>query len=576
MKFKLGSSKNDPMRIERGPGGDHLRPHAPSSSGKIPTPPTGYGRSSGLYDVSRMTGVKSPVNPVGHNASYYTRTQGAELERRAEANSDLVRGLLTAIAVPLVVGAAYLMFSGHKPEIPALTEMMPAHEPAVLDEPMPDRAPAARATLPVPKAFDPQVALAPTMTVMNADGLSKTGELYEPRLLRISLDANGKMASPFSVELDADGNEVGRKELEEHLVFADPLPLGEFENARILSATLLPPGQFAVTRARPFMMTEAERRRLSELRLVVPEIRKAFREADLLTNARLRSAPFAIESFNSTRVSKSIIDEGLKELRWLHQAAIVHDLQGDTATEKRMMDTIMLWAKTYKPSGLAREEAPLLELVYAYNQVRHLWRMPDQSTLDVFFRTIVDAQFARLKAQKQYDTAHALHTLFSLAIGYATDNGAFQKHGLYQYRTHLEKAGWLKQDTFGGEDVLTLKALLRSAFTLERSGNPGYQDAELNRAVDVLASATQAHSKDVLLEAIANAAYFRPDLYKTLAELSTSAGVEGSRFGTNDGAILAAIRKPDSSLVPRTSGRTPSGHSQDPAGKPLKLPPKRR
>jgi hypothetical protein len=97
MKFKNESSK---------PGGpaDHLHDSTSTSSssgGK------NVNQHSGIYDVSRMTNLRTPTNP-----SQYTSQQASENAKRDKKKSELIRGLLMAVAIPLVAGAGYLVFFG--------------------------------------------------------------------------------------------------------------------------------------------------------------------------------------------------------------------------------------------------------------------------------------------------------------------------------------------------------------------------------------------------------------------------------------------------------------------------------
>ncbi len=68
-----------------------------------------------------MTNVKSPVDPFGHNISHITKERAADNVKKAKAASDLIRGLLFSLSVPLIAGAVYLMMSNDELYIPSLS-----------------------------------------------------------------------------------------------------------------------------------------------------------------------------------------------------------------------------------------------------------------------------------------------------------------------------------------------------------------------------------------------------------------------------------------------------------------------
>lgn len=526
--------------------------------------------NSGIYDVSRMTNIKSPVDPFGHNVSHYTKQKAADIAKRAQINSELVRGLLIAMAIPLSAGAAYLLLSGQDIRIEGLSSNPVANTP-VAQNPGTET-PAVKATLPAPIGAEivPTSNLHGTLPVL-ADasnpvdrGIARATS-QGPRELKLELDSDGKLKSPYIVELDEEGREVSRKEFEEYAMFLPLLPLGPFEGVKTLSTANVPADFVPKVQTRPFVYTEEESRRLAPLRATAPEIRRAMDNATSTSSSRMTSAPGAAESLQGGAIENAVL-----ELHWMKAASIARDLLGDRSTERRLTDTILLWARTYKPTGDALTEIPLLDLVYAYNNVRHLYRTPDQTLIDDFLKRVVDLQFTRQKSNKLYNESHAVHLLTAAAVGYVIDNPAYQLHALTQYKFHIEKSSELKQSAPGDDEVKSLRALLEAAYIFDRAGVPDYRSARLHAATVAMANSGKTDPPTLLVSAVASAAYFDTALYRRLGELSVQAGLTGTRFGTDEGALKAAVRKPTSSLVASPQAL------RLPTNAPTKLPPKRK
>jgi hypothetical protein len=578
MKFKMGSSKDDTKNGTRGSG---LHDSTSTSTASRSSTGTGSNSSarmnsnSGIYDVSRMTNIKSPVDPFGHNVSYFTKIRGEDAEKREKSKSETVRVILIALAVPMIAGAIYLAVSGQSLNIPGLTpesdETMPPSSQTAALESTGDRSPAAKATLPaiLPLEVAPQP---PGIAIVTQDGHGTTNESAAPQTLKIVLDSNGIMVSPYSVELDENGDEVARTELRDRLVYLPSLPLGQFESAPVLSKAEVPSTYTNNSQNRVFVFSEEERRRVAGLRAVAPEVKKYLNEEDSLSTSRLSIATQSVVSFTAgPNLQQARIDDMYAELKWMRAASLARDISGDRSVERRLMDSLMALAKTYKPTGSPVTELPLLDALFAYDHVRHLWRTPDQAIIDGFFRDIVDMQFTRIKSEKVYTEVHAAHVLFALSVGYVIQNSAFQLHGITQYKAHIERSKLFSLESYGPEDVRTLNALLRSAYVIERSGNLYYQSVKLYQAAGTLATASQAETKLYLLKTLGVAAYFRPDLYPHLAALTRNAGIANSRFGSGEGALLAASRHATASLLPSSAiNRLPTNTV------PTKLPPKRK
>lgn len=522
-----------------------------------------------------MTNIKSPVDPFGHNVSHYTKQKAADVAKRAQINSELVRGLLIAMAIPLSAGAAYLLLSGQDVRIEGLTST-PAANPTVAQS-TGTETPAVKATLPAPIGAEivPSSNLQGSLPVL-ADasnpvdrGIATTGASLGPRELKIELDSEGKLKSPYIVELDEEGREVSRKEFEEYAMFLPLLPLGPFEGVKTLSTATVPADFTAKTQTRPFVYTEEESRRLAPLRATAPEIRRAMDNATSLASSRMTSAPGAIDSFQ-TPGQAAAVESAMLELRWMKAAAIARDLLGDRSTERRLTETVLLWARTYKPNGDSIQELALLDAVYAYNNVRHLYRTPDQTAIDEFFKRVVDLQFIRQKSNKIYNESHAAHVLMAAAVGYVIDNPAFQLHAITQYKYHVDKSSELKQSAPSDDEVKSLRDLLQTAYIFDRSGVPDYRNARLHTAAVAMATNGKTDPPTLLVDAVASAAYFDTSLYRRLGEISVQAGLTGTRFGTDEGALKAAVRKPTSSLIANQPAL------RLPTNAPTKLPPKRK
>ena len=105
MKFKMGSQNSDKN------ANDSLHDSTATSSNPAASRPSS---NSGLFDVSRMTNLRTPTDPYGQNASQVTKQRGKELELRERRRVEMFRALLLAIAFPLIAGAGYLVYSGKR------------------------------------------------------------------------------------------------------------------------------------------------------------------------------------------------------------------------------------------------------------------------------------------------------------------------------------------------------------------------------------------------------------------------------------------------------------------------------
>jgi hypothetical protein len=510
-----------------------------------------------------MTSIKSPFDPSGRNVSHYTKVQAAAFAKRAQTNTALIRGLLTAIAIPLAAGAAYLIFSGHQIDIKSITGAHHTPQPSLADI---ERTPAAQPTL-APLSSLPTSMGATEITpqvvsisdVVARSETRSTASASTARPLAVVLDADGKISSPFSVELDANGYETSRRELEEHLALLPPLPLDGLEDVRVLSQEKAKTRLAISNTINVFKLTHDEMRRLSVLRHQAPEVRKMLEDAENITRTRLLRPPVAAESFHPG-ANNPFLSEALEEIRWVRAAVFSKDVNGDTSNEQRIRQTILLWANTYKPSGDVLLDKPLLDYLLAYNSVRSVFSPEDQATVDTFLSSVIDAQFLRMKAHKLYDSRHALHTRLALATGLTIKSDMLISYAYNQFNHHIANSPLFLKRSLDAENVRTITHLLHAALIFDRSGLTFVQSQKSPRslasAVDVLSNSSQPANNEDLVNALVVAAYFRPDLYPKLARASE---VKNSRFGTNEGALLAAIRKPTSTLTaPPQGNRVPT------------------
>lgn len=550
MKFKMGKEEEKTEENSREP--DSLREFTSTASLSDSTTttrsksyPTG---STGIYDVSRMNIRAHDLSGTG--VTSLTNTTAAGFAKRAKANAALIRGLLIAFSIPFIAGAIYLTTSEKEINL----EILRPEKPAALQtlvEPIGDanRTPAERVALPKPA---PQVPVIPEVTVASLASSSAGSDDMSigAAPLKIVLNYNGAIISPFSVELDENGDEILRTESDQHLAF---ISMGAFEAAKTISSVAVPTGFATAGPSRPFTLTELERRRILQLRDSAIEIRATIQNFERVAFSRLQTSPNA--ALVLTDGSDSA--DALAELRWLRAASFTRDVSGDRSVEKRLLETLKLWAKTYRPTGATIADLPLLDALYAYDQIRHLWSTADQVTIDKFFRDLVDAQFVRMKLEKSYGLEHAAHVRFAIAVGYVTGDGHLQYYGQEQFKNHIQNSTLSGMDSYGHEEVLAVGHLLQTAFVLDRANSNIYQLSKLNRIIDVLVNSSQT-TRAKLLETMAVAAYFRQDLYRSLPAAAVAAGIVGSRFGTNEGAILAAIRKPTSTLGGAGPQRVPT------------------
>lgn len=478
---------------------------------------------SGLYDVSRMTSVSTLSN-----------VEGAEVDRGTKTKTSFLRRLLVGIAFSLAAGCAYLLFAD---SFNSKNRKSSKGVPNSVS-------PRVSGSVSIPSVVAPE-----NLTVIGTSETVAASEAVQHKKLKLVLDSAGKLISPFSIELDQNGDEIARTELSDPTIRLTPLPLGAFDGVGRLSEAQLPPAFLAQAWMRPFAFSEAERQRIMGLRVVAIEIKNYLNEVESLTATRL-SRPLQVTGPDLTVEDAADLSA---ELSWLRAASLARDLLGVRLTERRLIESLLRIAKSYKPTGLALREKPLLDAIFAYDHVRHLLGAAEQSIIDGFFRGIVDQQFTQMKLEKRYGESHATHTLFAVSVGHVIQDAPIAYHGATQYAFHTANSKLLEQDNLDAEGVRVLNALLRAAYVLERSGSTAYSSQKLHSAADALLRTGAALPNPNLLETVGLAAYFRGELYAPLAEMTRDAGVANSRFGSGEIALLAATRRPTTSLMPVTA-----------------------
>lgn len=575
MKFKMGSQNSDKN------ANDSLHDSTATSSNPAASRPSS---NSGLFDVSRMTNLRTPTDPYGQNASQVTKQRGKELELRERRRVEMFRALLLAIAFPLIAGAGYLVYSGKRLNFSGSS--IPTQTLVAAEDPN-NRSPATSATLPVAKidvapASNKQLGLS-QLVVQQTTKSEPATESKTKKPSQFHLDENGMLVSPFSVELDEDGNEVARLELQDHLAFLPPISYGAFEKLSSFSQAK-PSAEFMklIAEARPlflsaFRYTSAEVLRFNYLLNSVPEV-------NLLTVAYLRTAreltgrrPFATRSLSPAANTPENLKQALAEIDWIEPTVTVSQITGDKSFDERLKASVLEWARTYVPSGIPEEDQRLDKLAMAYEYLQESLKPEENSAIRAFLMKLADAQLVRFKSHKIYDRPHAQHIHFMVSLGGALRDPRILEHAIYQYRNHVEKAPMFLFESFDYDHLVSMRYLLDSTILLERLGFRFYQNQvgprSLAHGVEILKKSSETeHPWDYLLAAI-SAGYFEPSMFEKVRRLT---GSPENRYATTYGITLVALRKDSSSLRPGNE-RIPSSVQRPSSGKvPSRLPPKQR
>lgn len=514
-----------------------------ASMGGAAAAPPRHKSKSGIFDISRTTDIKSPVELFGYSASTSTKERARRNAASAGLKADILRTLFTMILVPILAAATYMGVTGRTPQLSLLGFPGPLQR-ANMQSPKTTRKPAS--SLPIAK----QVELTPAHSDDATTSLLPLKKTPQP--LKLTFDSNGHLITPFAVELDENGLEVGRTENQDRLALMPAILSEEFRNCTSVAKFTLPPNFTGVPNAHPFIFSTIERNRLIQLRKTAPEIKKMLAFASASTAERLRVSPIAAASLQSSDANDRTAIDAIRELSWVQKATLTANVSGDSLIEKRILETLLTWARTYQPSGNSIVEKPLFDLLQGYDFVRANIDAKDKATLDEFFRKLVDRQFARARALKEYNLEHAAHTQFAVAVGFITEDVALQYYATAQYQAHIDHAPLFSETTFGPNELETLRTLLQTAFVLERSGSNAYKSEKLNQILTAIVDGSQDEPQN-LLNTIGAAAYFRPEFYPRIATLATSLSPVASRFGTANTALLAALRKPNSSLLADTT-----------------------
>jgi hypothetical protein len=574
MKFKMGSQSSGKS------GDDSLHDSTATSSNPAASRPSS---NSGLFDVSRMTNLRTPTDPYGQNAAQVTKQRGRELDLREQRRTETLRALLLAIAVPLIAGAGYLVYSGKRLNLSG--NVLPTQALVAPEDPS-DRSPATSATLPIAKidvepAANKQLGL--TQILLNQASKSEPSvESNGKRPVKFVLDENGKLLSPFSVELDEDGNEVARLEFQDHLAFLPPISYGAFEKISSFSQSK-PSEEFMklLADARPrfqsaFRYTQAEVLRFNYLRNSVPEVNflniAYSRVARELTGRR----PFAVRSLSPQSNSPEYLKQAEAELDWLEPTVTFSQITGDRSFDERLKASVLEWSRTYVASGNPDEDIRLDKIAMAYEYLQENLKPEENSVVRSFLMKLADTQMVRFKSHKVYDRAHAQHVHFMLSLGGALRDPRILEHAVYQYRNHIDRAPMFLFESFDYENLISLRYLLDSTIILERLGFRFYQKQvaprSLAHGIEILRQSSETeHPWDYLLASV-SAGYFEPTMFEKVRRLT---GSPDNRYATTYGITLAALRKEFSSLKP-VNERIPSSVQKATNGKaPPRSPNKR-
>jgi hypothetical protein len=510
-----------------------------------------------------MTNLRTPTNP-----SQFTSQRAKENATRDKKKSEMTRGLLLAVAIPLVVGAGYLIISGADLNFP---QTLIADQ--IVETTDSRRAPATSATLPV-------VQVDATPVVKNSVSLSDVASSSLPtqpvaessaKPLAMVLDENGIMTSPFSAELDEDGNEVARFEFKDYVAFLAPLPLGPYEKVRSLrearpteeflamwNENLKSDGSAPASAKNVFKFSPDDIRRFSLLRGQAQEVRSLIEVYEVVARAQTGKQPSAIDSFSSFTAPPSQHEAAAKDLNWLESAIVLSQAIGTNVYDVRIKDTVLEWVKTYKPSGVIIEDMRLARVAMAFEVIRHQLTAEEVEKCKDFFLRLADAQYIQMKAHKLYDPTHAFHIYLMASLGAATKDLRILEYATTQYSFHIERSPIFKLSAFDREHFQIMGSLLNTTVLFDRLGLRFFQNQKgqqsLLHGISIVLNSSPNEGQRDYIQVLMPAAYFEPALYPALAKASLD---RLNRFGTTHGTTLAVLRKPTSSLRP-TDNRIPS------------------
>lgn len=531
-----------------------------------------------------MTNLRTPTDPFGASASQSTKQRGKELERRDRNRADSIRAILLAVAFPLIAGAGYLVYTGKRIDISGNS---PNSLTEITSEKPSNREPATSATLPVGKVDSQPVQenpvdLSQILLAQNSSNPSVGTDPAKRLPVQLELDENGQLISPFSMELDEEGNQVARLEVKAHLAFLPPIPYGPFERISSFSE-VKPSDEFMklIAEARPFFLsafkfTPEEIRRFNFLGTSMPEI-------GILLNASLPTArslmgrqPVAAKSLDPAAHSSETLNQLNNELAWIEPTVVISQITGDRTFDERLKASALEWSRTYQPTGDVDQDGRVAKVAMAYEYLQGTLKPEENSIIRNFLLKMADTQLVKFKSHKVYDFNHANHIYLMMTLGGALRDPRILEHAIFQYRSHIERSPMFLLESFGYEQLVSLRLLLDSTVILERLGFRFYQKQvgprSLARAVEVLKRSSQIEFPWDYVQACVSALYFDPSLFETVQRLSRA---PGNRFATTHGITLAALRKEFSSLKP-VSERIPSSIQKTPGSRvPNRLPQKR-
>lgn len=530
-----------------------------SSSTPTPTPtPTGGARpfqNSGLWDTSQISQMKSPFDATGVHVSSYTARRAAKNSKPAPLIFRAFRFFAIAITIPVAMAMVYAVMTGQ--DIRVLIEhtrrtlTKPDTQTAATSARVKDAHPlidllnrdtnAGRTAVHLAVAATYQTAATPETAATSTTASRAPSGLRYP--IKLRLDALGRLVSPYSVVLDAEGQEVNRLERDEALSQLPLLPSGT-----------PPAGYNANENSNQISYGDIDRRRMAALVARAPELKTALTRNDALVSKRLNLPTTAVVSLAPSNLlgSEARRLDAIRDLEWMRAAALAMVVNGDRQPVRRTEELLKQWASIYQPSGDAIAELPILDLVIAYDVVRGAMSDADRNSVEGMLAAVVDAQLVKFKNARTYDLWHAAHTRMSLAIGFTIRKAAFQFHGSTQFERHIVGSSLMRKLEFDTDDVRRMTQLLESAILLDRSNMKNVAQAlqaplDLDSGMRLLLTDRALDDRAELIDAFNAAVYFKPEYLPNLVRL---AGASGTRFGTDTAVIRSAIRRPDSSVSP--------------------------
>lgn len=545
MKFKMPPSKTTQSAADP----EAEQPAAPSWPDSEASP--SFQDRSGIYDPSRV--VRAP--PAYGNTHYSKGTR-----KTARSNSENARAILIAAALPLTAAAVSLFLFGQDSGQDG-GNVGEKRRPG----------PVAKATLPlsVPTPRKPQP-LGSDLNVRLPSGSTSSVAPLKATKTILTLNQYGELETPFSLTLDEDGDLLDSRTREETVAIFNALDLGSISKTSDLSRLSPASGFSPVNPVLITFGTNEFARKLYTLKTSNPDAALLFENLGKSSSARLNQAPVALQSFVPEKFSSQLAD-GLNELSWLKNAALIYRMSGDKTLGARVEQTLLAWAQVYEPTGDLSLEAPLSSYIFAYSLARSELSNDTTLAVDRFLNRLVSRQAERLRAIKFYDLNHAIFGYNAIAVGLVTNNPILQWLGADQFSRHVAMSPtFTRQGAPTRADLDTYAKLLETMIVLDQvrllisqPANVLKMSAFLDRVLaNQQNSAFATDHKEILADIFKQALYFRPTLLPTYIRAQTVAGVLNNderlpRFGSVDALLNDTKRRPNSTVFGEV-GRTPS------------------